>query len=82
MDSYLWRGYEDFLHTIICFLILTLSQQIVHAQQPCLWLNSKTEPVEGFVELGMPLEEALTKITFIVYKWLKSGDGNRMQVDF
>ncbi len=60
-------------YIITCLLIFALSQQVVYAQQP-----SATEPTEesaeGFVKLGMPLEEALTKITFVV-TWL-SGDGN------
>ena len=57
---------------IICLLLFTLSQQIGQAQQPTV-----TEPTEksaeGFIELGMPLEEALTKITFM-YPSLKSGN--------
>ena len=36
--------------------------------------NRRKESAEGFVKLGMPLEEALTKITFVVI-WL-SGDGS------
>ncbi len=56
--------------TIFCLLILALSQQVVDAQQ----LQVKEESAEDFVKLGMPLEEALTKITFVV-TWL-SGEGN------
>ena len=55
---------------ITCLLMLVLSQQVVYAQQ----LQVKEESAEDFVKLGMPLEEALTKITFIV-TWL-SGDGS------
>ncbi len=57
---------------ITCLLMLALSQQVVYAQQPPV-VESKIEPVEGFVKLGMPLEEALTKITFM-YPSLASGD--------
>ena len=57
-------------YIITCLLILALSQQVVHAQQP----QVKEESTEDFVKLEMPLEEALTKITFIV-TWL-SGDGS------
>ena len=53
--------------------MLTSIQQVVYAQQP-----PATEPMEesaeGFVKLEMPLEEALTKITFVV-TWL-SGEGS------
>ena len=56
--------------TILCLLMLALSQQVVHAQQ----LQVKEESTEEFVKLEMPLEEALTQITFIV-TWL-SGDGS------
>ena len=49
---------------ITCLLIFALSQQVVYAQQ-----SPATEPTEesaeGFVKLGIPLEEALTKITFV-----------------
>ena len=58
---------------IICLLLLALSQQVVYAQQPTV-TGPQKESIEDFVELGMPLEEALTKITFIV-TW-SSGDGN------
>ena len=51
-------------YTIICLLTFFLGYQIAYAQQP---------PAEGFVELEMPLEEALTKITFGVPS-LKSGE--------
>ena len=57
---------------ITCLLMLALSQQVVYAQQPPV-IESETEPVEGFVKLGMPLQEALTKITFM-YPSLKSGN--------
>ena len=55
-------------HTIICFLMFFFSYQIAYAQQPV----AQQASTKGFVKLGMPLEEALTKITFIV-PWL-SGD--------
>ena len=59
-------------YIITCLLIFALSQQVVYAQQP-----SATEPTEesaeGFVKLGIPLEEALTKITF-TYPSSASGD--------
>ncbi|MDE0322941.1 MAG: formylglycine-generating enzyme family protein, partial [Candidatus Poribacteria bacterium] len=58
---------------IICLLMLVLSQQIVSAQQP-LATEPMEESAEGFIKLEMPLEEALTKITFVV-TWL-SGDGS------
>ena len=57
-------------YIITCLLILALSQQILYAQQP----HIKEESAEDFVKLEMPLEEALTKITFVV-EWL-SGDGS------
>ena len=57
-------------YIIACLLILSLSQQVVYAQQ----LQVKEESAEDFVKLGMPLEEALTKITFVV-AWL-SGEGS------
>ena len=60
-------------YIIICLLIFALSQQVVYAQQPPA-TEPTEESAEGFVKLGMPLEEALTKITFVV-TWL-SGDGN------
>ena len=50
--------------------MLALSQQVVHTQQ----LQGKEGSAEDFVKLEMPLEEALTKITFIV-TWL-SGEGS------
>ena len=59
-------------YSIICLLLFTVSQQVVYAQQVPV-AESKKESVEGFVKLGMPLEEALTKITFM-YPSLKSGD--------
>ena len=52
-------------YIITCVLMLVLSLQVVYAQQA---------PPEDFVKLEMPLEEALTKITFVV-TWL-SGDGS------
>ncbi len=55
---------------ITCLLLLALSQQVVHAQQ----LQVKEKSAEDFVKLGMPLEEALTQITFVV-TWL-SGEGS------
>ena len=58
---------------VTCVMLFALSQQVVYAQQVPV-AGSKIESVEGFVKLGMPLEEALTKITFIV-TW-SSGDGN------
>lgn len=60
-------------YTIFCLLIFAWSQQVVHAQQPPA-PEPTEESAEGFIELGMPLEEALTKITFIV-TW-SSGEGN------
>lgn len=57
---------------ITCLLIFVLSLHVVYAQQP-LVMESKTESVEGFVKLGMPLQEALTKITFM-YPSLASGE--------
>lgn len=57
-------------YIIACLLILSLSQQVVYAQQ----LPIKEESAEGFVKLGMPLEEALIKTTFVV-EWL-SGEGS------
>ncbi|MYB00609.1 hypothetical protein F4X90_13165, partial [Candidatus Poribacteria bacterium] len=57
-------------YIITCLLILSLSQQVVYAQQ----LQVKEESAEDFVKLGMPLEEALTKTTFVV-RWL-SGEGS------
>ena len=59
-------------YIIACLLILALSQQAVHAQQPSV-TELRKESAEGFVKLGMPLQEALTKITFM-YPSLKSGD--------
>ena len=57
-------------YIIACLLILSLSQQVVYAQQ----LQLKEESAEDFVKLEMPLGEALTKITFVV-TWL-SGEGS------
>ena len=57
-------------YIITCLLILVLSQQALYAQQPQI----KEESAEDFVKLEMPLEEALTKITFVV-EWLSS-DGS------
>ena len=57
-------------YIITCLLILALNQQVLYAQQPQI----KEESAEDFVKLEMPLEEALTKITFIV-TWL-SGEGS------
>ena len=59
-------------YTIFWLLIFVLSQQVVHAQQPTT-TEPTEESAEGFIELGMPLQEALTKITFM-YPSLKSGD--------
>ena len=58
---------------IICLLIFALSQQVVYAQQSPA-TGPKKESAEDFVKLEMPLEEAFTKITFVV-TWL-SGEGN------
>ena len=58
---------------IICLLIFALGQQVVYAQQSQIKTASEGESDEDFVELGMPLEEALTKITFSVPS-LKSGE--------
>ena len=58
------------LYLIICCLMLTFHQHVASAQQP----EFKKESAEDFVKLGMPLEEALTKTTFVV-EWL-SGDGS------
>ena len=60
-------------YIIACLLILSLSQQIVSAQQSSVTEPTK-ESAEDFVKLGMPLEEALTQITFVV-AWL-SGEGS------
>ena len=57
---------------ITCLLLFALSQQTVQAQQPTA-TEPTEESAEGFIDLGMPLEEALTKITFM-YPSLKSGD--------
>ncbi len=57
---------------ITCLLLFTLSQQIGQAQQMTV-TEPTEESAEGFIELGMPLEEALTKITFM-YPSLKSGN--------
>ena len=58
------------LYLTICCLMLTFHQHVASAQQP----QFKKESAEDFVKLGMPLEEALTKTTFVV-EWL-SGDGS------
>ena len=58
---------------ITCLLMLALSQQVVYAQQLQVKSTPKGESAEDFVKLGMPLEEALTKITFFVQN-LESGD--------
>ena len=58
------------LYLIICCLMLTFHQHVASAQQP----KFKKESAEDFVKLGIPLEEALTKTTFVV-EWL-SGDGS------
>ena len=55
---------------ITCVLMLVLSQHVAYTQQ----LQVEEESAEDFVKLEMPLEEALTKITFIV-RWL-SGEGS------
>ena len=55
---------------IICCLMFTFHQHVASAQQP----KFKKESAEDFVKLGIPLEEALTKTTFVV-EWL-SGDGS------
>ena len=57
-------------YIITCLLILALSQHVAYAQQP----QVKEASAEDFVKLEMPLEEVLTKITFIV-TWL-SGEGS------
>ena len=71
-------------YTIACLLmvlaLVVLSQQIVSAQQSSATeqppaQGSTEKPAEGFIKLGMPLEEALTKITFMSLTWL-SGDGS------
>lgn len=59
--------------TIICLLMFFLNYKVVSAQQP-LATEPTEEAAEGFIKLGMPLEEVLTKITFVV-TWL-SGDGS------
>ena len=60
-------------YIITCLLIFALSQQVVYAQQSPA-TGPKKESAEDFVKLEMPLEEAFTKITFVV-TWL-SGEGN------
>ena len=55
--------------------MLTFHQPVASAQQP----KFKKASAEDFVQLGMPLEEALTQTTFVV-EWL-SGDG-RTEVIF
>ena len=57
-----------------CLLMLVLSQQVLYAQQLQVKSTPDGESAEDFVKLEMPLEEALTKITFSV-TWL-SGDGS------
>ena len=59
--------------SIVCLLMLVLSLQVVYAQQPPA-TEPTEESAEDFVKLEMPLEEALTKITFVV-EWL-SGEGS------
>ena len=59
-------------YIITCLLIFALSQQVAQTQESPT-TEPTEEPVEGFVKLEMPLEEALTKITFM-YPSLKSGD--------
>ena len=59
--------------TIICLLMFFLNYKVVSAQQP-LATEPMEESAEGFIRLGMPLEEVLTKITFVV-TWL-SGEGS------
>ena len=62
-------------------LIFVLSLQVVYAQQPLAPSQPATgqaeESAEGFIELGMPLEEALTKITFSV-EWLSSDGSDKV----
>ena len=60
-------------YTIFCLLIFALSQQVVYTQQVPV-TEPTEESAEGFIELGMPLGEAFTKITFTV-GWL-SGEGS------
>lgn len=60
-------------YIIACLLILALSQQVVSAQQPPA-TEPTEESAESFIKLEMPLEEALTKTTFVV-RWL-SGEGS------
>ncbi|MXY27344.1 formylglycine-generating enzyme family protein [Candidatus Poribacteria bacterium] len=64
LDSFVGGNMKTF-HTIICLLMFFFTYQIVYAQQA---------PTAGFVDLEMPLEEALTKITFIVTRL--SGEGS------
>lgn len=59
--------------TIICLLMFFLNYKVASAQQP-LATEPTAEAAEGFIKLEMPLEEALTKTTFVV-EWL-SGDGS------
>ena len=59
---------------IACLLMLALSQQVVYSQQSPATGSTK-ESAEDFVKLEMPLEEALTKITFMSLRWL-SGEGS------
>ena len=59
-------------YIITCLLIFALSQQVVYAQQPPA-TEPTEESAEGFIKLGMPLEEALTKITFMIPN-IKSGE--------
>ena len=59
--------------SIICLSMFFLNYKVVSAQQP-LATEPMEESAEGFIRLGMPLEEVLTKITFVV-TWL-SGEGS------
>ena len=59
--------------TIICLLVFFLNYKVASAQQP-LATEPMEESAEGFIKLEMPLEEVLTKITFVV-TWL-SGEGS------
>ena len=51
-------------YIITCLLLFALSQQVAQTQESPATKPTE-ESVEGFVKLGMPLEEALTKITFM-----------------
>ena len=59
--------------SIVCLLMFFLNYKVVSAQQP-LATEPTEESAEGFIKLEMPLEEALTKTTFVV-EWL-SGEGS------